>query len=490
MKKSTLLMIVSVVLAMTLSLGGTLAYLQDSDSDVNVMTLGNVYIEQHEYEREIEAGKYTMVNTDRGESYKLVEFEQNKPLYPAVITGTTSPTADSSKQVYFAQFGEGGKEKNPHYKGAFAPFSNVNNAVDKFVFVENTGKSDAYVRTYIAYEIGNSANAMTGNVGVGEDDDLISTYVNKFWKSTAVGKVTVDNNNYFVYEYLYDGKMYKENGEVDPADVNGRHPDGIVHPGDYTYNSLAQVYMNPHATNEDMIEIDGNKNGLYDIIVLSQAVQAAGFTSAEEALEAGFPCKKADDTYDTAVVAGWFRGSVIAAAPKANEVRPAGYNPLDAGNDNNLVSGITVTDASDKNTNLRALYTGDGKNVVGNLTVKDCYLDGTYAMNVIGDDTGVLTVTDTDLRGWVSYDGFKSATFTNCTFGENTNPEIYNNVRPYSTITFENCAFDDTTFWFDKLPSDATVTFKNCTMNGAALTAKTQLTVVYDAPEGVTINVQ
>ncbi|MBR3905599.1 MAG: SipW-dependent-type signal peptide-containing protein, partial [Clostridia bacterium] len=44
MKKSTLIMILSLVLAVALGVGGTLAYLTDDDGDVNVMTVGNVQI--------------------------------------------------------------------------------------------------------------------------------------------------------------------------------------------------------------------------------------------------------------------------------------------------------------------------------------------------------------------------------------------------------------------------------------------------------------
>ena len=51
MKKSTLLMVLSLVLALTVGLGTTLAYLTDTDADVNVMTLGNVDILQNEQER-------------------------------------------------------------------------------------------------------------------------------------------------------------------------------------------------------------------------------------------------------------------------------------------------------------------------------------------------------------------------------------------------------------------------------------------------------
>ena len=53
--KNILLSGLSLVLVAALAIGGTVAYLQDDDSDVNVMTLGNVKIEQHEYERKVDA---------------------------------------------------------------------------------------------------------------------------------------------------------------------------------------------------------------------------------------------------------------------------------------------------------------------------------------------------------------------------------------------------------------------------------------------------
>ena len=45
------------VLVAALSIAGTVAYLQDDDSAVNVMTLGNVSIEQIEQERDADHRK-------------------------------------------------------------------------------------------------------------------------------------------------------------------------------------------------------------------------------------------------------------------------------------------------------------------------------------------------------------------------------------------------------------------------------------------------
>ena len=63
--------ILSLALVAILSIGGTIAYLTSEDSDVNVMTMGNVKIEQIEQEWN-EAGE-------------LVDFTQAKPLYPLML---------------------------------------------------------------------------------------------------------------------------------------------------------------------------------------------------------------------------------------------------------------------------------------------------------------------------------------------------------------------------------------------------------------------
>ena len=80
--KRIVLVISAIVLTLAVAIGGTVAYLQDTDSDVNVMTMGNVYIEQHEYERVLKAdGTYEMVTSAKyGEGYKLQDFTQAKPL--------------------------------------------------------------------------------------------------------------------------------------------------------------------------------------------------------------------------------------------------------------------------------------------------------------------------------------------------------------------------------------------------------------------------
>ena len=69
--KKIIALVLALVLTVAASVAGTVAYLQAEDSDVNVMTLGNVEIEQIEQQ----------LSED---GTKLVPFKQAKPLYPYV----------------------------------------------------------------------------------------------------------------------------------------------------------------------------------------------------------------------------------------------------------------------------------------------------------------------------------------------------------------------------------------------------------------------
>ena len=273
--KKILLTAGAYILTAALAIGGTVAYLQSEDSDVNVMTLGNVKIEQHEYERVVdENGNYTTADIDGVKSYELKEFTQEKPLYP--IVGDPS----ESKSAYAGWDDTIVRMTQVDSYGSMQVFAGKN-AQDKFVTVENTGKSDAYIRTIVAIEIGST------------DGTLIGTSHHNTWSKNEAGTISIDGNNYMVIEYMYAG------GKL--SDGTWRHEGGVLPAGDTSYPSLSQVYLKHNATNEDMEKIDGNKNGALDIIVLSQAVQSAGFENAKTALDTAFgnPSEKA---------AEWFGG--------------------------------------------------------------------------------------------------------------------------------------------------------------------------------------
>jgi hypothetical protein len=120
----------------------------------------------------------------------------------------------------------------------------------------------------------------------------------------------------------------------------------------------------------------------------------------------------------------------------------------------------------------------------GNVVLNNVHVSNTaYALNtqISGAAANTLTVENCSLEGWTSYSGFNSAKFINTAFYigdffENTDPTILNSwnatVKPYVTSVFEGCSFEKG-FNFDlsKLVSGATVTLKNCTVDGVVLTS-------------------
>lgn len=257
--KKKLLTTLSVVLILGLAALGILAYLTDTDSDVNVMTLGNVDIEQTEYQRVVnDDGTYPIQKIDGVDSYKLEAFEQDKALLPIVGDPSISGSGYAGWDDTVVRMTQKGSY------GSMQVFAGKN-AQDKFVVVKNTGKTDAYVRTLVAIEVGST------------DGSLIGTSYHNTWKKNEIGKVTIAGNNYNVFEYVYSGA----------SDIS-RHVDGVLTAGDTAYPNLSQVYIKSIATNEDCENIDGNDNGMLDILVLSQAVQADGFENAQTALDTAF----------------------------------------------------------------------------------------------------------------------------------------------------------------------------------------------------------
>ena len=325
--KNVLLTGLSFVLVTVVAIGGTLAYLTSTDDDVNVMTLGNVAIAQHEYERVVNAdGTYATKTIDNVTSYVLKDFAQAKPLLPSAIDTTTWEGWDWDSTVV--------RMTQVDSYGGMQVFKAASNAQDKFVTIENTGDTDAYVRTLVAIEIGST------------DGSLIGTSYHSTWTDTdfdpSTTKVSdplyiqIDGKNYMLQEYIYAG------GQL--SDGSWRHGNGILPAGDTSYPNLSQVYIKSAATNEDMKALDGNGNGTLDILVVSQAVQVAGFADAETALNAGF-----GDI--TTTNHPWTNGVSIPAAPfvtTADELNEALANGDSVSLANDIVLDAAFVISADK----------------------------------------------------------------------------------------------------------------------------------------------
>ena len=248
MKKKIVALCLCVALAVVAVGGATLAYFTDTDEATNTFTAGGVKIELIEQK----------VNEDGTE---LEDFEQDQVLMP--IVGSAQGAKD--------QFGQPVAE----------------NYIDKIVTIENTGKSDAYVRAYFAipsalddgYETFNAGlNVLHFNFG---NVNGASTYGNQ-WNWKHDGKW-----NYF--ETTIDGIAYN----VYYADYYQALP-----AGETTEQFVSGVYLDANVDMNEQGQYTITRNGVASVIegfdgsakcpVYAVAVQAEGFDDAAAAVDAAF----------------------------------------------------------------------------------------------------------------------------------------------------------------------------------------------------------
>ncbi len=515
--KGILLTGLSFVLVAAVAIGGTLAYLTSKDSDVNVMTLGDVSIEQHEYQRVVNAdGTYATATIDNQTSYVLEKFAQAKPLLP--IVGDPSLPGDNPEYAGYDDTVVRMSQVDSY--GSAWVFAGKN-AQDKLVTIENTGKTDAYVRTLIAYECGSINTVDDFNELVSTSEFMTNS--GEVWTKSTIGIIEIDSNNYVVVEFIYNGGKH----------LGGVHEKGVLPAGETSYPSLCQVYIKSNATNEDCEALDGNKNGTYDILVLSQAVQAEGFANAETALYTAFG-KSADKA------AEWFGGdefenpAVVREAGALNAALEDGKTiyfaddisaPVEKsaiygtptavvqknsgvidGNGNELIVESNAYNAYAMETwggtikNL-SIKTALGRGIVISSPKSDIYIsnvivDGPgYAINTTEHNGKNLVVSNSTFNGWSSLAGLDSATFNNCSFGENTAKYWQNMgydkdydrlIRPYISTEFNSCEFEQD-FYIDlsALGADCKVTLDNCTTNGTKITASNYASCIFiELPSG------
>ena len=259
MKKRSLLMAASLVLVLLVATTGTLAYLSDVDSDVNVMTLGNVKIEQLELQRaEKVAHNATAVEGS------LVPFEQGQPLYPAypVNNKSTDYTAEVNDLFFWGPYvtaeSDGTNGANGAGNGLWNPEKLVG-AMDKFVFVKNTGSSDAYYRTWFAFECPEGMEYSEGP----DKQFMMNVNLNTRFVWEEIGYTKIDGTRYLIMCATYQNKLA---------------------PGEISRPSLLQVVMTHNATNEDMALLGDT----YEILAFTQAVQTTNFPDAKTALDVAF----------------------------------------------------------------------------------------------------------------------------------------------------------------------------------------------------------
>ncbi len=282
--KKTLAGIASYALvgAVALGVGGTLATQHNKTATAaNVQTVGPVEIAQLEYERVVDnTGNWVPTDvtvsfpqadgtTDEYVGDKLQKFTQGKPMSPAYYAdgsvkwddreGSQAATGAESHQQPWAEIGAPGS--NQLFDDS------ISNVLDKFVFVENTGGKDVYVRTVFAFEAGKFTAKDY------EKDGLVHLNRNggSNWSWTPFSENMKTNINGTDY-YLTVATYTRNNGIVEPEEI--------------TRPSLLQVFFDPAVENEHIKALGDT----YDILVISQAVQAdlSPDLTVDEALNVAF----------------------------------------------------------------------------------------------------------------------------------------------------------------------------------------------------------
>lgn len=192
MKKYTKIISMIAVLALTIvmTIMVTMALLADSTFTHNTMVVGNVDIEQDEYQRD--------------EDGKLEKFEQDKPALPIPVEG------ELPKQEEPVTF--------PEIPGEYELYEDVEGVQDKLVVIKNTGENEAYVRTVIAFECPEEFDPALWHIN---DVGMTNQYF-----------IVIDGTRYMVREYLYAEPLA---------------PEAVSTP------SLLQFYLDYNTTNEDIL---------------------------------------------------------------------------------------------------------------------------------------------------------------------------------------------------------------------------------------------
>lgn len=223
MKKKIFALVLCIAM-LAIAVGGTLAYFTDNDAKTNVFTVGNIAIDLYE-----------------------TFNEAAEEMIPAVIVDK-----DDGSQEF-------------------------RNALQKEVYIENTGSQEAWVRVHIAVPAVNDNGYFIGQFG--QQDEAIKLIKGaEDWNWNVSAEDGAAENMYDSFNI--EGIPYK-------AYVATCKTKLIA--GDATSAALDKVYMNSYLT-QDMIDwLNGEFGKAWtNVYVFAEAVQADGFDDPFTAFDAAF----------------------------------------------------------------------------------------------------------------------------------------------------------------------------------------------------------
>ena len=244
MKKKILAFAMVFALAAVAVVGGSLAYFTDEDETENTFAVGNVNISMIEQQRN----------------------EQNPDMLSPYVDGSTLiPVVENEKESPVITNGDNDETNDV----ALPSEANYANYIDKIVRVSNTGKSQAYVRAFIA--IPSSIDAFTLDGGL-----HLSLGESKSWEDLIpAGTATINSIKYNVYSRI-NSEVVESWTTTSPAYC------GIYLDKDVDADENGNLIINGNAVGRSTYTVEGK----VVIPVFAQAIQVAGFDTADEAFAA------------------------------------------------------------------------------------------------------------------------------------------------------------------------------------------------------------
>ena len=261
-KKKILVLALTIAMVAILAVGGSLAYLTDTDAKTNTFTVGNVKIELLESSLHRENAGYA-----NGTTADQLN-PQNAELWSDVAklgTGNTSSYKAGDTFYTDTQIEDNAKT----YKCENVKL-NPGQSYHKMPYVKNTGKNDAYIRIRVMIPA-----------------DLDTSILNSsMYTSTALNnkEFTMAYDPSVTVECKVDNKTVKFNvytfTRIDP-----------LAPNEMTYwNVWGTIHMDADVTNEKLASFFGAgksyADGTFPVLVEADAIQADGFADAAAAFAA------------------------------------------------------------------------------------------------------------------------------------------------------------------------------------------------------------
>ena len=244
MKKKILAFAMVFALDAVAVVGGSLAYFTDEDETENTFAVGNVNISMIEQQRN----------------------EQNPDMLSPYVDGSTLiPVVENEKESPVITNGDNDETNDV----ALPSEANYANYIDKIVRVSNTGKSQAYVRAFIA--IPSSIDAFTLDGGL-----HLSLGESKSWEDLIpAGTATINSIKYNVYSRI-NSEVVESWTTTAPA------YSGIYLDKDVDADENGNLIINGNTVGRSTYTVEGK----VVIPVFAQAIQVAGFDTADEAFAA------------------------------------------------------------------------------------------------------------------------------------------------------------------------------------------------------------